>query len=112
MSTESRPPRRSLADALAGRATYGEQLRAQQAQTQAEQKRSDLAGLRFRRRDQLGNGLERQVVVDRDHHRADAEPDDGHEIPLGVEVERLERVLVHRQRRGKNQAGSTHHVEQ
>ena len=39
---------REVADALAGRATYGEQLRAQQAQTQAEQKRSDLAELRFR----------------------------------------------------------------
>lgn len=39
---------REVADALAGRATYSEQLRAQQAQTQAEQKRSDLAELRFR----------------------------------------------------------------
>jgi len=39
---------REVADALAGRATYGEQLRAQQAQTEAEQKRSDLAELRFR----------------------------------------------------------------
>ena len=39
---------REVADALAGRATYGEQLRAQQAQTQAEQRRSDLAELRFR----------------------------------------------------------------
>jgi multidrug efflux system outer membrane protein len=39
---------REVADALAGRATYGEQLRAQQAQTAAEQRRSDLAELRFR----------------------------------------------------------------
>jgi multidrug efflux system outer membrane protein len=39
---------REVADALAGRATYGDQLRAQQAQTAAEQKRSDLAELRFR----------------------------------------------------------------
>ena len=39
---------REVADALAGRTTYGEQLRAQQAQTAAEQKRSDLAELRFR----------------------------------------------------------------
>jgi multidrug efflux system outer membrane protein len=39
---------REVADALAGRATYGEQLRAQQAQNQAEQKRSELAELRFR----------------------------------------------------------------
>jgi len=39
---------REVADALAGRATYGEQLRAQQAQTEAEQKRSELAELRFR----------------------------------------------------------------
>jgi multidrug efflux system outer membrane protein len=39
---------REVADALAGRATYGDQLRAQQAQLQAEQKRSDLAELRFR----------------------------------------------------------------
>ncbi|MBX3643257.1 MAG: efflux transporter outer membrane subunit [Rubrivivax sp.] len=39
---------REVADALAGRATYDEQLRAQQAQTAAEQKRSDLAELRFR----------------------------------------------------------------
>lgn len=39
---------REVADALAGRATYGEQLRAQQAQMQAEQKRADLAALRFR----------------------------------------------------------------
>ena len=39
---------REVADALAGRATYGEQLRAQQAQSAAEQKRSDLAQLRFR----------------------------------------------------------------
>ena len=39
---------REVADALAGRATYGEQLRAQLAQTQAEQKRSDMAELRFR----------------------------------------------------------------
>ena len=38
---------REVADALAGRATYGEQLRAQQAQTAAEQKRADLAQLRF-----------------------------------------------------------------
>ena len=39
---------REVADALAGRATYGDQLRAQQAQTAAEQRRSDLAELRFR----------------------------------------------------------------
>jgi multidrug efflux system outer membrane protein len=39
---------REVADALAGRATYGEQLRAQLAQMQAEQRRSDLATLRFR----------------------------------------------------------------
>ncbi|MCU0966676.1 MAG: efflux transporter outer membrane subunit [Burkholderiaceae bacterium] len=39
---------REVADALAGRATYGEQLRAQQALNAAEQKRSDLAELRFR----------------------------------------------------------------
>jgi outer membrane protein, multidrug efflux system len=39
---------REVADALAGRATYGDQLRAQQAQAAAEQKRSDLAELRFR----------------------------------------------------------------
>jgi multidrug efflux system outer membrane protein len=39
---------REVADALAGRATYGEQLRAQQAQTAAEQTRSELAELRFR----------------------------------------------------------------
>ena len=39
---------REVADALAGRATYGDQLRAQQAQMQAEQRRSDLATLRFR----------------------------------------------------------------
>jgi multidrug efflux system outer membrane protein len=39
---------REVADALAGRATYGDQLRAQQAQLQAEQTRSDLAELRFR----------------------------------------------------------------
>ena len=39
---------REVADALAGRATYTEQLRAQQAQTAAEQKRADLAELRFR----------------------------------------------------------------
>ena len=39
---------REVADALAGRATYGEQLRAQQAQTDAELRRSQLAELRFR----------------------------------------------------------------
>jgi multidrug efflux system outer membrane protein len=39
---------REVADALAGRATYGDQLRAQQAQAAAEQRRSDLAELRFR----------------------------------------------------------------
>ncbi len=39
---------REVADALAGRATYGEQLRAQQAQLQAEQTRNRLAELRFR----------------------------------------------------------------
>ena len=39
---------REVADALAGRATYGEQLRAQQALTAAEQRRTDLAELRFR----------------------------------------------------------------
>ncbi len=39
---------REVADALAGRATYSEQLRAQQAQAAAEQKRSALAELRFR----------------------------------------------------------------
>lgn len=39
---------REVADALAGRATLGEQLRAQQAQTEAEAKRSQLAELRFR----------------------------------------------------------------
>ena len=39
---------RVVADALAGRATYTEQLRAQQAQAAAEQKRADLAELRFR----------------------------------------------------------------
>ena len=37
-----------VADALAGRATFGEQLRAQQAQTEAELQRSQLADLRFR----------------------------------------------------------------
>jgi len=39
---------REVADALAGRATLGEQLRAQAAQTQAEQARFDLADLRYR----------------------------------------------------------------
>ena len=39
---------REVADALAGRATYSEQLRAQEAQAAAEQKRSALAELRFR----------------------------------------------------------------
>ncbi|MBN8509829.1 MAG: efflux transporter outer membrane subunit [Burkholderiales bacterium] len=39
---------REVADALAGRATYGDQLRAQQAQTQAEATRNQLAELRFR----------------------------------------------------------------
>jgi len=39
---------REVADALAGRATYGEQLRAQQAQLQAEQTRNRLAEVRFR----------------------------------------------------------------
>ena len=39
---------REVADALAGRATLGEQLRAQQAQAQAEDVRSRLADLRYR----------------------------------------------------------------
>lgn len=39
---------REVADALAGRATLGEQLRAQTAQTAAEQRRYDLAELRYR----------------------------------------------------------------
>jgi multidrug efflux system outer membrane protein len=39
---------REVADALAGRATLGEQLRAQQAQAQAEEVRSRLADLRYR----------------------------------------------------------------
>jgi len=39
---------REVADALAGRATLGEQLRAQQAQTEAEAQRTQLAELRFR----------------------------------------------------------------
>lgn len=39
---------REVADALAGRATYGEQLRAQLAQTQAEEARFKLADLRYR----------------------------------------------------------------
>ena len=39
---------REVADALAGRATLGEQLRAQQAQVQAEEVRSRLADLRYR----------------------------------------------------------------
>jgi len=39
---------REVADALAGRATLGEQLRAQTAQTQAEQARFELADLRYR----------------------------------------------------------------
>jgi multidrug efflux system outer membrane protein len=39
---------REVADALAGRATLGEQLRAQQAQLQAEQDRYRLAELRYR----------------------------------------------------------------
>jgi multidrug efflux system outer membrane protein len=38
---------REVADALAGRATLGEQLRAQQAQAQAEERRFHLADLRF-----------------------------------------------------------------
>ena len=38
---------REVADALAGRATLGEQLRAQQAQAQAEETRFRLADLRF-----------------------------------------------------------------
>jgi outer membrane protein, multidrug efflux system len=38
---------REVADALAGRATLGEQLRAQQAQAQAEEQRFRLADLRF-----------------------------------------------------------------
>jgi multidrug efflux system outer membrane protein len=38
---------REVADALAGRATLGEQLRAQQAQARAEQERFRLADLRF-----------------------------------------------------------------
>ncbi|MFM9917475.1 MAG: efflux transporter outer membrane subunit [Rhizobacter sp.] len=39
---------REVADALAGRATLGEQLRAQQAQADAEQVRTKLADLRYR----------------------------------------------------------------
>jgi len=39
---------REVADALAGRATLGEQLRAQQAQTNAEAQRFKLADLRYR----------------------------------------------------------------
>ena len=39
---------REVADALAGRATLGEQLRAQQAQAQAEEARTKLADLRYR----------------------------------------------------------------
>jgi len=39
---------REVADALAGRATYGEQLRAQKAQTTAEEVRFKLADLRYR----------------------------------------------------------------
>ncbi len=39
---------REVADALAGRATLGEQLRAQQAQAQAEETRYRLADLRYR----------------------------------------------------------------
>ena len=39
---------REVADALAGRATLGEQVRAQQAQARAEEARSRLADLRYR----------------------------------------------------------------
>jgi multidrug efflux system outer membrane protein len=39
---------REVADALAGRATWGEQLRAQQAQAQAESTRFQLSDLRYR----------------------------------------------------------------
>jgi len=39
---------REVADALAGRATLGEQLKAQQAQTQAESERARLTDLRFK----------------------------------------------------------------
>ena len=39
---------REVSDALAGRATLGEQLRAQQAQAQSEQVRLRLADLRYR----------------------------------------------------------------
>jgi multidrug efflux system outer membrane protein len=39
---------REVADALAGRATLGEQLRAQQAQVEAEQDRARLSDLRYR----------------------------------------------------------------
>ena len=39
---------RDVSDALAGRATFGEQLRAQQAQTTAEEIRFKLADLRYR----------------------------------------------------------------
>ena len=39
---------REVADALAGRATLGEQLRAQQAQAKAEETRTKLADLRYR----------------------------------------------------------------
>ena len=39
---------REVADALAGRSTLGEQLRAQRAQAEAEQVRFDLADLRYR----------------------------------------------------------------
>jgi multidrug efflux system outer membrane protein len=39
---------REVSDALAGRATFGEQLRAQQAQTTAEEIRFKLADLRYR----------------------------------------------------------------
>jgi len=39
---------REVADALAGRATLGEQLRAQQAQLRAEQERTSLTELRYR----------------------------------------------------------------
>jgi outer membrane protein, multidrug efflux system len=39
---------REVADALAGRATFGEQLRAQQAQAAAEEVRTKLADLRYR----------------------------------------------------------------
>ena len=60
----------------------------------------ELPRIRLREGNQFRHRVHRQRRIHRDHERADTDVDDGDEVALDVEWQRLERIWIHGERRG------------